>query len=309
MHLGASGEERVGAGLGRDDAVDDQLVVGDAQLAQLGNCALGLFDGHSLGVQHEDEGRGRGVAHQGHRALVLVLGVLNRRRRANAGLTAALAGSIDGLAPLGRQFQQAQGGASGRGVEDHDVEGLAVGRRRVEKVGEAVEGGHLGGARTTHLLFHHLHHLRWESGANGRHGVVDVLLGGLVRVDLHGPQVRYAGDGRDLVADGLLEDVGQVGGRVGGNDQGALAFVGKAHSLGAGHAGLAHAALTGEKEKMCAHAVTPFNADLTSVRVGYAPTLTTWPCTTLIGSAAIWRSRTSRITSALLRKAWGWLFI
>ena len=188
------------------------------------------------------------VAHRSQGALILVLGILNGRRRTNAGLSAARAGRIDGLAPLGRQLQQADGMTGRGGVKDDDIKGFAVIGWCLQKIGEAVKGGHFRRAGAAHLLFHHLHHLQREGGADGRHGAVDVFLRGLIGVDFHRPQVGNTRDRGNLMPDCLLECVGKVGGRIGRDDQRAFAFIGVAHGLRAGHAGLAHAAFTGEED-------------------------------------------------------------
>jgi hypothetical protein len=57
---------------------------------------------------------------------------------------------------------------------------------------------------------------------------------------------------RNFMANGLLEYVGQIGGRVGGNNQGAPAFVGVAHGGGAGHTGFAYSPFAGEEDKLTA---------------------------------------------------------
>ncbi len=251
MHFGAGGKERIQCAFGWDDAVDDQAEVVRcpvccnspiARRVSLMEIASGCRTKTNTGLS--------GLAHGGQGALVLVLGILDGRRRADAGLPAARAGRIDGLAPLGGQLQQADGVTGGGGVEDDHIKSCTVIGGHIQKIGEAVEGGHFRRAGAAHLLFHHLHHLRREGGADGRHGAVDVLLGGVVGVDFHRPQIGDARNRRDVMADFLLEDICQVGGRVGGDDQRALALVGIAHGLRAGHAGLAHAAFTGEEDEL-----------------------------------------------------------
>ena len=140
-------------------------------------------------------------------------------------------------------------------VEDHQVEARASGRWRgrgrvIEEVGEAVEGGDLRGAWPGQLLLHDRHDLGREELADGRQGPVGVLGRGLVGVDLHGPEVGHAPDGGDGMTDGLLEDVGQVGGRIGRHDEDAPAGVGLGHGGRAGHRRLADAALAGEEEEL-----------------------------------------------------------
>ena len=60
-----------------------------------------------------------------------------------------------------------------------------------------------------------------------------------------------------------------------------------------------------EKKMNWVMLLAPFRCGFDLASVGYAPTLITLPCTTMIGRAAICFSRTRRITSALLRKALG----
>src|SRR5512139_2495668 len=111
------------------------------------------------------------------------------------------------------------------------------------------------------------------------------------------------------MADRLFKDVCQVGGRIGGDDQGVFAFISKAHGMGTGHAGFAHAAFARKENELSAHPRTPFKFVLISVSVGYSPTLTTFPRTKVMGSAAICCSRTRRMISSLFKKARGWFVI
>ena len=206
-------------------------------------------------MEHEGEPGERLVAEGGERPLVLDLRLGDRRRRTDARLAGARLGLGDALRPGLGQLQEPHGVAGRRGVEDHEVEAGAArgrqrGRRRVEEVGEAVERGDLGGARTGELLLHDPHDLRGEDLADRRQRPVGVLRGRPVGVDLHRPQVGHAGDRGDCVADRLLEHVGQVRGRVGGHDEDASARIGFGDGGGAGHRGLADAALAGEEEEL-----------------------------------------------------------
>ena len=90
---------------------------------------------------------------------------------------------------------------------------------------------------------------------------VGVLGRRLVRVDLHRPQAGHRVDRRDRVPDGLLEDVGEVGRRVGRHDQDALAGIGLGDGGRAGHRRLADAALAREEEELDHRDVCSFGAD------------------------------------------------
>lgn len=158
--------------------------------------------------------------------------------------------------------------ARGRRIEDHHVERAPILGWDVQEIGETIEGGYFRGAGPAHLLLDDLHHLRRKRCPNRRQSAIPVFLGGPVRVDFHRPQTGHTGNGRDLVSDGLLEDVRQVGGWIGGDDQCALAFIREAHRSGAGHAGFAHAALAGEEDELGGHDAAPFNAALTSAMLG-----------------------------------------
>ena len=119
------------------------------------------------------------------------------------------------------------------------------------------------------MLVDHVYHLLGEDGTEGGQGAFFVLFGSRVGVDFHGPQVGDALQRGDVMADGLLEDIGQVGRRVSGDDQSALSGVGVAHGRSAGHAGFAHAAFAGEKYELGAHYNdTPSKAAFISVTVG-----------------------------------------
>ena len=88
---------------------------------------------------------------------------------------------------------------------------------------------------------------------NGRLGTVDVFLRSAVRVDLHSPKAGHTLDVRAMMADGLLEDVRQVGGRVRGHDQGRLALIAIVYGCGTGHLCLAKPALAREEWVLRTH--------------------------------------------------------
>ncbi len=194
LHLGAGGEERRWRWLrGGMTPLTISSWVCDVQLAQFADGSPRFVDGDGLGVQHEGEARLRRVAH--HRPA--------RARTCAWRSGSAAAGPMQvwplpcagGVDSTGSTRPAVPAGAGvwpvGAVSKIDDVElllpiGCVV---QHQKIGKAVEGGHFGGAGAAHLLFHHLHHLRRKGGAQGRHRAVDVLLGRLVGVDLHRPQV------------------------------------------------------------------------------------------------------------------------
>jgi len=99
------------------------------------------------------------VTHQGHRPVILGLGLLDGGHRPQAGLAAAPGRLLDVTAPIHRQFQQAQGVARGRRVEDDHFEGPLL-AAHVQEIHKALEGGHLGRAQAAESFLHHLDNLR-----------------------------------------------------------------------------------------------------------------------------------------------------
>jgi hypothetical protein len=194
---------------------------------------------------------------------------------------------------------------SGRSVENYHIEGFTILSRHIQKIGETVKSSYLSGAGTTHLLFHDLHHLRWKSGPNRSHRPINVFLGSLIGINFHRKQIRDARNRGDVMTNWLFKNIRQVRSWIRGDDQGAFTLVGVANSMGASHTGLANTTFAREENKLGAHLWTPFKFDLISVSVGYEPALMTLPRTTIMGSAAICRSRTKCITSGLFRNACG----
>ena len=147
--------------------------------------------------------------------------------------------------------------AGGRRVKDDNLEGSAF-AAHVQEIHKPVKGCHLGRTRAAELLFHDLDDFRREQSTNGSQSAILVLLGGLVGIDLHGPQIDHAFgwaqakalNGCDFVADRLLEDVGQVRRRVGGDDMGLATLISVVNGGGAGHAGFAHTTLAGEEDEL-----------------------------------------------------------
>ena len=195
LHRDARREERRRALLGREDPVDDQLGRDDPEACELRAGALGLGDRGRLGMEHEREPGAILVTERRQRPLVLDLGLGDRGRRADARLAGARLGLADALGPGLGQLQEADRVPRRCRVEDHEVEGIAAHRdecrcRRVEEVGEAVEGRHLGGAGPRELLLHDRDDLFGEDLADRRERAVGVLGRRLVGVDLHRPQAR-----------------------------------------------------------------------------------------------------------------------
>ena len=133
----------------------------------------------------------------------------------------------------------------GRGVEDHVVE-----LRVAEKIGEPVERGDLDRAGAPELFLENLHGVRRKHGAQGRQRPLSVLLRGGIRIDLEREQVRR--DLRDPGPDGTLEDVGQVAGRVRGDDQGPFPRLRRAHGRSRRKGCFSHPSLAG-KERVFVH--------------------------------------------------------
>ena len=115
---------------------------------------------------------------------------------------------------------------------------------------ELVEGGHLFGAGRVELLGHDLD---GRFGPAALAGIVQdagfVGFGRRLRVDLGRPQVGQPGHRRGLVAHRHAQHVAQVGGRVGGQQQGFVALPRQPDGGDARGDRLAHAALAGKEHR------------------------------------------------------------
>ena len=226
-------------------------------LRQLADGPRRLLDGGGLRLEHEDEGASaRSRASSSARAHTCAWRPGWRRPgRCRSGRCPAAASSMERLHSAGNSSSRMVcpvGAVSKITVSNAARAPGSAGRRtggRSRKSTKRSKAATSAGAGAGHLLFHHLHDLRGERLANRApsRGRCTPAWPGPGRSP--SPTGRCALDGRDLVADGLLEHIRQVGGRVGGHDQGAAPLIGQPHRGGAGHGGFADAALARKEEK------------------------------------------------------------
>ncbi len=162
------------------------------------------------------------------------------------------------LAPVDRQFQKPDSVPCRGGIEDDDIiRDFILGLFHHHEVDKPVEGRDFRCAGRIELLFHNLHDAHRHDRAHGSENAFAILLGGLVGIYFHTPEVFDAQWG-DFVADSGFKDIGKVRGGVGGDDEGLFAALRIVDCSGACHRGFANAALTGEKDILCFHALAPW---------------------------------------------------
>ena len=135
-----------------------------------------------------------------------------------------------------------------RGVEN-DVVVLADQVLVCEQGGELIERGDLGRARTGQLLGDRGQFSVREQPPDGGEDPFPVGLRCLPGVDLQRGQARHLADRGDGVADRDAEDLPDVRGRVGADQQHPLALASQVQGRGAGDGGLADPALAGEEQE------------------------------------------------------------
>jgi len=113
---------------------------------------------------------------------------------------------------------------------------------------EGVEGGDLDGAAAGELLLHAADRRLGQQAAVGADHALAVGGGRRFRVDVQRRQTRHARYRRGRVRQPRLQNLVEVGGRIGADQQHAPARLGQLHRAGRGQRGLAHAALAGEEE-------------------------------------------------------------
>ena len=229
----------------RDHPVHHDPEISDPERPQLFPGPEQLVHGGPFRTADQRELRLPGVPERGDGVVVFRLGALQGGDRPDARLAVALRGFLDMAGPVDGELEQAKRVTRGRGVEDHVVE-----LRVLEEIGEPVERCDLDRAGASELFLENLHGVRRKHGAQGRQRALPVLLRGGIRIDLEREQVRR--DLRHPGPDGAFEDVGQVAGRVRGDDQGPFPRLRRAHGRGRRKGGFAHPSLAG-KERVFVH--------------------------------------------------------
>ncbi len=116
----------------------------------------------------------------------------------------------------------------GGGVEDDVLVG-AGSRLIAKQAGEPVEGGDLDRAGPRELLLHLGHGLLRQDAPVRSHDPVAVGAGRGLGIDVEGVEARHAGNGRGLVRDSNPQDVVEIRGGVGADEEHAPAPVGQRH--------------------------------------------------------------------------------
>ena len=242
----------------REESVDDQVGGRDARLGELGRGAGGLGQRRGLGAGDQHDPGQRRVSQSRNRDGVRGA-VLVQPRQGTQARSIALPRCQE-RGPGARQLQQSDGVTGGRRVEHDVVE--AFDHLRIRQVGrELVEGRDLGGAGTRQL-FPRGGQLRFRQlPGQRREDPLPVVHGRLLGVDLDRRQANDPGDRSEPMTDPGGEDLGEVGGRVGTDQQHPLPLVGQVHRGRARDRGLADPALAGEEQELravsqelwCAH--------------------------------------------------------
>ena len=138
----------------------------------------------------------------------------------------------------------------GRGVEDDMVE-LSGGCLVSEQFRELVEGGDLDRARPRELLLHALDGNGRQHTPVGAHHTLAVVVRRLHRVDVERGESRDGRHGCKRGGEFDPQDLVEVRGRVGADEQDALPRIREADRCRTSRGRLAHAALAGEEEDAC----------------------------------------------------------
>ena len=251
----------------RDHPVHHDPEVSDPERPQLFPGPEQLVHGGPLRTADQRELRLPGVPERGDGVVVFRLGPLQGGDRPDARLAVALRGFLDMAGPVHGKLEQAKRVTRGRGVEDHVVE-----LRVLEEIGEPVERGDLDRAGASELFLENLHGVRRKDGAQGRQRALPVLLRGGIRIDLEREQVRR--DLRDPGPDGAFEDVGQVAGRVRGDDQGPFPRLRRAHGRGRRKGGFSHPSLAGKERVFVHESPYPFIIGMRRSPLDFSPAAT-----------------------------------
>jgi len=108
--------------------------------------------------------------------------------------------------------------SGGCGVEDDMVEVAAQGRIR-QQAGELIECRNFGGAGAGQLLLDAAHDLGRHHIADGIEDTIPIGSCGGHRINLQRRQTRHLNDGDDLMAYRLVEDLADIGSRIGTDQQ------------------------------------------------------------------------------------------
>ena len=156
LSLVDGGGEWVVFGLaGGEDAVDDQVLLGQADGGKFFMGACRLAQRGALRTGHQHEASTQGIGQRLHRSLVLAALFFQARQRPQTRRIAFAC--LQKSAPCARQLQQADCVACGGCVED-DMRVILCQRRIGQQGRELVEGGDFRGASTRQGFFDAIHY-------------------------------------------------------------------------------------------------------------------------------------------------------
>ena len=177
-----------------------------------------------------------------------VLRLLALQSGAGAEAARALRTCLQVARPGAGKIEQPQGVAGRRGVEQDVVVG--VGLLRVDdQPRELIERGDLDGALAGQLLLDHAQLGLGNHAAIWPDHALAIRRRRRLRVKVHHLQPGHAWNGTRVGCHRSAEHVGEVGRRIGADEQHAPAGVGECHRDRASDRGLSHSALAGEEHK------------------------------------------------------------
>ena len=227
------------------EAVDDELLVGNAQGGQLLRRPRRFFQGQVIGTGDEEHRRLLPVGQGLDGLFIQFFPRFQPRQLPQAGR--AVFALLDELAPRRRQLQHAQGVACRRRIEN-DVVVIAGDGFVGEEVGELIEGGDFYSTRAGQLFFHVAQGCFRQEAAIRADDAFPIFGSGLDRVEVGHGQIRHGVNGCSLVSQFHGKDVLQVRRRIGTDEQYLLPGIGQGDGRSTGDGCLADAALASQEE-------------------------------------------------------------
>ncbi len=232
--------------LGREDSVDHEVLVGEAQQLQLSPGAIDFVDCAAVRAGHEHKGRRGRVGQRVEGDPVPVLSLGEAGQRSNACGTGGT--RVEEAGPRRWQREQSQGVTRRRCVKD-DVVVLRSGLWIGQQCGELVKGRDLHGARARELLFDPAHDVVGQYSTNRADDAISVRRSGGIRIDIECVESRNAVNLMRRASDGGAEHFGEVRCRVGRHEQNMSPHSGQGHCRCRRKRCLADTALAGEEHE------------------------------------------------------------
>ena len=228
------------------EAVQRQILLAEPDRRQFFTGARHFAQGRGLGARHQNQPGLPGIGQRRDGGLIAAALLFQSGQRSEARRIAFPVFQKAGPGP--RQLQQPDGVAGRRGIE-HDVVVMFDQRRIGQQRRKFIERGDFRGAGPGELLFNALDHRIRQHAAHRTHDPVAVSPRRRLRVDLQRRQPRHGGNRRDLMTDRDIEDLADVRGWIGADQQRRAAPFGEKQGRRTGERGLAHPALAGEEQK------------------------------------------------------------